>query len=232
MWNKQKQLVALTAVAGLLTVPVASAIAQSASPFGKGNPIQSLSEQIDRLERRVSRLEDPGPLIPSGLYEQSTDSYCIQADELDDNFTVPQGKSAIVYRVAGIATVRYQSDGSAASGTVTTEKDSYVSVAPTSVGAFGKNVDLCPPSRYTMSSDADGAFTVERGSCAWSVPGGTRINKGTIRLYGRVLDGGKMYILTSITRDKESIWPPGYTGDLPKFDQVCIRNMVGTRISK
>jgi hypothetical protein len=71
MCGQRKQLIVATAIVGLLAAgaPALEALAQSASPFGKGNPLDNLQAQVDSLNRQLQdSLNRPTPTNLTGDY--------------------------------------------------------------------------------------------------------------------------------------------------------------------
>ena len=211
MWNKRKQLVALTAVAGLLALPTTNAFAQSISPFGKGNNIQSLSEQLDKLEKRVAALGNrPAPKYLSGLYSANWQANCTEAQP---NFQNPA--STRVYMWVTDGTSRFYPDG-----TIEHMGDTTIyKVNPTNAKIFVP--DECP-AKYKMTDAADGTFTWARDVC--TVVGGFKF-VGYLELKGRAFDNGKTLTIAAKQPYLEQQVDSTYNGQVVT-ERYCAR--IGT----
>lgn len=245
MLNRRKRLAVFTAVAGLLSVPAMDALAQSVLPFGKANPIQSLSEQIDRLEKRVGELEHP--LIPkslSGVYSVTTTGVCLEVWGKDItwggiDFEQWKAAGAIVnnWQPAGVARVRsfttistetYTPTAIAGEGTVSQSGDSKsiivmdekTALVPQQQPIFVVSSEHCN-STYKMSPLNDGTFTKTQTGCI------ERRWTEQFTLQGRVLDGGKTLTLVSTTAD----WEPEIDRPASGRERVCTRTQTARRIS-
>ena len=248
MPNKRKQLAALTIVAGLLAAPVTNTFAQSISPFGKGNPIELLAEQIDRLESRVRELEIPPiPKSLSGRYSVTTTGLCLDLWGKDStwngiDFEAWKAQGAInnnTWRAVGVTRIRlftttstedYTPSSILGEGTAIDRGDGktiYIFDEQT-VPTTGPNPttsmlmirsENCN-STYKMSQLNDGTFTKTTTSCT-NTPWSSQFT-----LQGRVFDGGKTLILTSTT----PVWEQERMQPNSGVERVCSRTQTARQI--
>lgn len=218
MWVKRKQLIVATAVAGLLAaaVPVWNAVAAGiASPFGQGNPLDSLQGQIDSLKSQLQgALSPPTPTTLNGDYASLTNVSCTTVT------TSPTGTvtgSGFTQHQTLFGTIQYNGSGG---GTRTATGMNVNS------GGFGTSSSSCP---VTYSVNADGTFTHTRLGCT-SIGGNgvTTTIQGDVPMKGRILNGGRTLFIAGITPVVETLTR---SDGSPPSQRVCTRSIVANKIN-
>lgn len=232
MWGKRKQLIIATAVIGLLAAgaPALDVLAQSASPFGKGNPLDNLQAQVDSLNRQLQALlNSTTPTSLTGDYAVFGNIDCVNyGPEFGPNLSVNlnTNNAAVTQHQTLVGTIHYDGHGNAtevASG-MTLSDLSFPNALPISTYTVS-----CP---VTYAVNTDGTFTQSRTSCSAI---GTATNgaistitlTGNVQLQGRIVNGGKMLFLAGITPDVESLTNSVHGNS----QRVCTRSSVATKIN-
>lgn len=233
MPRRPTRIVVLGALGALLALPTAVALSDSRFPFAQGNPLESLSEKVDNLERRVAELENPAPpLAISGLYSVTTTGYCLYTIDAGlEEYLPPTG--AITYRINGhgqirsfvnITTERYDADGTITNlgPNVFTSVQSGNDATGTLPAALLTSELTCGSYSYTMSGNNDGTFTqtIDTTGCP------EVRYQGRTTLQGQAWNGGKTLTLISTTLDKEMI-----IAFNPPHQRICVRTSTARKIS-
>jgi hypothetical protein len=230
MWRKRKQLIIATAVVGLLAAgaPALDVLAQSVSPFGKGNPLDNLQAQVDSLNRQLQdSLNRPMPTNLKGDYAVLGNLDCmVDTPAFGPNLQLivgPSGGAATQHQTL-IGTEHYNGDGTGTetlSGMIVTDVP-FNGAFP--IGTF--NITSC---RFTYAvNPADGTFSATRlaGCVAKLGDGSTTTLNSDVKLTGRITNGGKMLLIAGITPAVEK-FENSVTGS---HERVCTRSVVATKI--
>lgn len=230
MWEKRKQLIIATAVVGLLAAgaPALEALAQSAAPFGKGNPLDNLQAQVDSLNSQLrDSLNRPTPTNLTGDYAVLGNMDCmVDSPGFGPNLSVNavQGQSnAAAQHQTFIGTKHYFGDGT---GTETLSGMVVASVPFN--GAFPIGTFTVASCNFRYAVNADGTFTETRlaGCIATGGDGSTTTSESDVKLHGRISNGGKTLLLGGITPAVERF----VNTNSGAHERVCTRNNIATKI--
>jgi hypothetical protein len=231
MWRKRKQLIIATSVVGLLAAaaPALTALAQSASPFGTGNPLDSLQNQIDTLKTQLQGLlNPPSPRNLTGDYAVVGNVDCVGygpefGPNLSVNLTI--AGAATTYHQTFVGTMHYDGHGNGTEALSGMKVSESTNLNALPIDTF---TATCP---FTYAVSADGTYTETRPSCNTisTLTNGTTVTvtlTGNVRLQGRIVNGGKMLLFAGIEPDLETL-----TLLNGQSQRVCTRSSVATKIN-